>query len=251
MTNLMDSIKLYKRGKIDIETLVEKFSSVADIVSKEVEGGGVNAYSFRQSFIDEIRYIEDAAGEENMLRFDALLCDIANNLAHSLKAKNKVKRTEKAEKLEAEMMGVKKGMAIEIIRECQKLGNRAYGIKEGGFFVDIPMCGQIGWHFPGHCGLVAKEYEFPIEQKSVEYPNKKFLCEGLKRSEISTVSERTRKVMECQDVEELCEVLYGLPDMRKTLVSQINQPSAEDLKLDEALKGKTRSKEKTTPDIIE
>ena len=251
MTKLMNSIKLYKSGKIDVKTLVSDFYSAAYSIGKEVEGGGLDAYSFRQSALDEIQYIEDAAGEDNMLRLDTLLCDIANNLAHSLKEKNKVKRTERASSLESEMMGVKKGMAIEIIRECQKLGNRAYGLREGGFFVDIPMCGQIGWHFPDHCGLVAKEYEFPIEQKSIEYPNKKFLCEGLRRSEISKVSERTRKVMECQDVEELCEALYGLPDMRKTLATQVSQPSAEDLELDKSLKSKTRSKEKTTPDVIE
>ena len=249
MSNLMETIRNYQRGKIDVETLVKELRTVAYDIGREVEGGGLDAYSFRQSAFDEIGYIEDAAGEDNNLRLDALLCDIANNLAHSLKEKNKVKRTEQTSKMEAEMMGIKKGMAIEIIRECQRTGNRAYGLKEGGFFVDIPMCGQIGWHFPGHCGLKAQEYEFPIEIKSVEYPNKKFICEGLKPEELSKFSERMRKVIDCMDVEELNEALYGLPDMRKKLETQVNPPSEQDLRFEE--KGDKKIREKITPDIPE
>lgn len=248
MTDLMETIRKYKSGEIDIQILINKVCMVANLVSNEIQGGGIDAYSFRQPVYDELQYLQDASCEDNSLRLDALLCDIANNLAHSLLEKNKVHKTQRTTILASEMMGVKKGMSISIIKECLRTGNKSYGLKEGGFFVDIPMCGQIGWHFPGHCGLKAKAYDFPIEIKSVEYPNKKFLCEGLKKDELHKFSERLKKVIECEDIETLNESLYSQPDFISKLVSQTNQPSEKDLLFEK--EQKTEALIKKIPDDL-
>ena len=201
------------------------------LVREKIEYGGIDAYSFSQTAYEEIEYLEEAASEDNMLRFDAIVCDIANNLFHSLKESRNGQG--KPSYIEVEMKGVKLGMAQEIIRECISQGNKSYGLSEDAFVVDIPMCGQIAWHFPSRCGLKAKEYDFAVEIKTVEYPNKKFLCEGLKKDELARFSDRMSGVVNCQSIEELNIFLYGEPDISEVLASQVNLPSEQDIILAE------------------
>lgn len=230
MENIFILTQSLLKGKIDIERYKNELLKFSEIVDGNRSGN--ESLSFITAGLDEITNL-DSFEEDNNLRIQALLCDIFNNFAHSLKdSKTKNVYTDMLCK---QMFGLKKSMVFEIIRECKRTNNKSFGIisdelqKDNMFVVDIPGCGQVKWHFPKRIDIYCQEYPFEIEDNVKNITNKNLILQEKTISEIKTLSEHNQIVIGSLDVEEMNEQLgLNIPVMPE-LKNQTKQPTLAEL----------------------
>ncbi|MEG2348537.1 MAG: hypothetical protein RSB67_02685 [Clostridia bacterium] len=168
--------------------------------------------SFLESSKDEIKDIKlsfkDAFESKSLLHLLSLITDIYNNLSHTLKSAQNRNYSDEIKKLrEVKKLGVE-----NIINECNngKEKNEYYGFKSDDlsdnktFAVDIPLVGQICWHFPENMFLNnSKQYPLDIYIKRYDMPNKSFLKYKISKNEEKNFPKHIQEVLNSQDINEM------------------------------------------------
>lgn len=232
----MDKIFLYTQkflaGDIGTEQYKKELLKHVELVDGNRSGN--ESLSFLESAVEEISEI-GAFEEDNNLRLQSLLCDIFNNLAHSLQT-SKTKNVF-TDILNNQMFGLKKKMVFDMIKECEKTNNKSYGVisdvgeKDNIFVVDIPNCGQVKWHFPKRITIHCRKYPFKIVDNERQLTNKNFILQEKSTSEIEKLSKHNQCVIFSLDIEEMNENLgLGLPTMPE-LATQVKEPTLEELEI--------------------
>lgn len=222
MRDIVGITKLYLEGKIDDEQYKQKIQRVCEIVDEN--RSGINSLSFISSATEEIDGI-GSFEEDNDLRKMALLCDIFNNMAHSLKESKMRNRT--GEELLKAMFGMKKMMTFGIIKECKKTNNKSFGLissddqKDNMFVVDIPGCGQMKWHFPKSIVIHSQRYPFQIVDNKTGTTNKELILQEKTMSQIRKLSEHNQRVINSMDVQEMNDNLELVPHIIAELQSSV------------------------------
>ena len=198
----------FLKGQVDVGKYKKELLKFSEIVDGNRSGN--SSLSFIAGALDEITNL-GSFEEDNNLRLQALLCDIFNNLAHSLK-ESKTKNVFTGS-LSAQMFGMKKSMVFEIIKECKKTNNKSYGLvsdelqKDNIFVVDIPGCGQVKWHFPKSIDVYSQKYPFQIVDNGKNLTNKNLILQEKTTSDIRHLSEHNQMVIGALDVEEMNQKL--------------------------------------------
>ena len=230
MEDIFILTKRFLNGQIDMQRYKRELLKFSEVIDGNRSGN--ESLSFITSAIDEIENL-DSFEEDNNLRVQALLCDIFNNFAHSLKV-SKTKNVY-TDTLCSQMFGMKKTMVFEIIRECKRTNNKSFGIisdelqKDNMFIVDIPGCGQVKWHFPKRIDIYCQEYPFEIEDNGMNITNKNFILQEKTTSEIKKLSEHNQIVIGSLDVTEMNEELGLNIPVIEGLEQEVKEPTLEEL----------------------
>lgn len=221
MSDLCSKIKLFSNGKISKRIIIKQLIEEYHIVNNERKKGKIEQLSHCESALvgieTLIKDLREGKYEKDRLKFCALSCDICNNLSHA-----SIEGSEK----DRELKGAKKVLVFEIIKECAKVGNKAYGLLEDrgikAFAVDIPEIGQVKWHFPNHCEIRSKQYDFEIERGDVYVTNMDLLCQRIPHEKKEKLGKHNLLVINSNSLEEMNKKLYPKSKFEDTLKSMNN-----------------------------
>lgn len=213
-------------GKISAEEFRKKIMVMYKSLEPEIENGGMDSYSYYESVEGAIEELEYSVEEDTLLKTKALVCDIYNNLAHSLEEAYRKTNNKQTKDKFIQFFGMKRGAIFDIIKECAKTGNTAYGIKKEditSFVVDIPLCGQTYWHLPNAIQILCQEYPYQIQERKTELANIDLLTNNIKQSDFNNLDEHTQKVIMADDIQSMLESLKETPEKNIDIKEKIKE----------------------------
>lgn len=235
ITTLLDN--LYRAGDVlshfegDREKLIDLFvdelTRLSVSIDYETKNTGAHALSFLEDGTSDIKEtMNESILNDNSLQLKALIVDVYNMLSHCMQIITYKYNRNDFKRALMQLRGMKKGAIQSVIRHCYKGVNIAYGLSQDEnhkdlFVVDVPGCGQVAWHLGENHGLKCQEYPYNREAKKAFKTNMEMLRQDFKPSEIATMSEHYKIVIDSQSEDEMCNRLTALNNRENGILEDL------------------------------